>query len=122
MRLSLRPVYGRESLSREALGRPSGNIQRRTVLGRWQEGSSRQRNDATDDIIEYRNFSKWQNDLKKPLASVDLLVDTPEAPDGRFVCHRFSLRLQYRFETHNHRCRLTPDPDASDACGWLAHP
>ena len=47
---------------------------------------------------------------------------TPEAPDGRFVCHRFSLRLQYRFETHNHRCRLTPDPDASDACGWLAHP
>ena len=27
-------------------------------------------------------IGKWQNDLPTPLASVDLLVDTPEAPDG----------------------------------------
>jgi len=36
MRLSLRAVTARESLSREALRRPSGNDHRPLVLGAWQ--------------------------------------------------------------------------------------
>src|SRR5262249_43151703 len=32
-------------------------------------------------------IGKWQNDLPKPLASVDLLVDTPEAPNGTKFTH-----------------------------------
>lgn len=30
----------------------------------------------------YRAIDRWENEFPKPLASVDLLVDTPEAPDG----------------------------------------
>src|SRR5919205_268370 len=38
MRLSLRAVTARESLSREALRRLSGNLHRPPVFSRWQEG------------------------------------------------------------------------------------